>query len=226
MKLMEDGFTIVELMIATAVFAIILIITTTTIIGISNTYIKGTVEDQTQQTARAVLSDISQDIEFNNNAFISQNPIPSTTTGDVYFFCIGDDVYVYDLDKVLSNTGTGAEYSPWDLVRYQSLTCPSQGDVPTTLSGFPAGYEELLLPNERLGHLDVVADTGDSNTYTVSLEIAFGTDNTLLSDTSPFLNGERTPPVSYVYPYLCQSGSDSSFCSVATLTTTVAPRVQ
>src|SRR5665213_3376754 len=100
MKLLRNetsGFTIIELLIATSVFSIILLITASTLVGISQTYIKGSVQDQTQQTARSVLTDLSQDIQFNSVSGVNGIPI-TTVYGNEYFFCIGNDVYIYHLD--------------------------------------------------------------------------------------------------------------------------------
>ena len=229
MKNSQSGFTIIELLVATAVFATILVVTTTTIIGISQTYVKGSVEGQTQQTARAVLNDISQAIQYSS---VSANPKPtcavSSCSNDEYYFCIGNDVYVYSLDKYLSSSSSlGAGNSSWVLIRYNNGSCPSQGNLP---SPFPAGYAELLSPNERLGQLNIIGTTinGVQN-YTLSIEVGYGS-NELLQDStynsSPnYVNGATTPPSNYLFTYACQSGIDSSFCAVSSLTTTVAPRI-
>jgi prepilin-type N-terminal cleavage/methylation domain-containing protein len=229
MKASQNGFTIIELMIATAIFSLMLVLTTTTIIGISQTYIKGSVEGQTQQTARAVLSDISQAVEFNNNSDIT---VTTNYSGDVYYFCTGSDVYVYQLDKYLSPTLTGNEYSTWALVRFPYSSCT----VPLNLQGQPdplgqTGAEELLATNERLGWLYIVPTAINGETaYTINLEVGYG-DNDLLNDTTN-TNGNydvnaspAAPPVSAHYKYQCQSGPDSSFCATSTLTTTVVPRI-
>jgi prepilin-type N-terminal cleavage/methylation domain-containing protein len=229
MRASQDGFTIIELMIATAIFTIMLILTTTTIIGITQTYIKGSVEGQTQQTARTVLSDISQAIEFNDSGDIT---VTTNYSGDVYYFCTGSDVYVYQLDKYLSPTLTGSEYSTWALVRfpYSSCTVPLNSlNQPDPLG--QAGAEELLATNERLGWLYIspLAINGET-AYTINLEIGYG-DNVLLNDTFN-TNGDynvnalpTAPPVSAQYEYRCISGLDSSFCATSTLTTTVIPRI-
>ncbi len=229
MRASQDGFTIVELMIATAIFAIMLVLTTTTIIGITQTYTKGSVEGQTQQTARAVLSDISQAIEFNDSNDIT---VTTNSSGDVYYFCAGSDVYVYQLDKYLSPTLTGSEYSTWTLVRfpYSSCTVPLNSlNQPDPLG--QAGAEELLTTNERLGWLYIVPFAINGETaYTINLEIGYG-DNSLLNDTTSTNGGydvnalPTAPPVSAHYKYSCQSGPDSSFCATSTLTTTVIPRI-
>ena len=236
-KLESAGFTIIELMIATAVFAIILVITTTTIIGISDSYIKGSTQDQTQQSARQALTDISQDIQFSQ--VNGTTAVTASSSPDVYYFCVGNNVYVYTLDKELSSNTGSAQYSPYVLVRYQSTTdgCPAASSIPNITTTAPSTqFEELLSANERLGQLTVTKNSG--NGYVINITVAFG-DNDLLNDTctggttvNPItqnnnINGDTTqcPGSKPNYNYECESGSDSSFCAVSTLTTTVEPRI-
>ena len=202
MKDNQDGFTIIELLIATAIFTVILLITSTTIIGISQTYVKGSVEGNTQQTARKILSTISQDIEFNNSSSIIIHQSKN-------YFCIGNDVYLYNLNKRLVSKPTPSTEPNWVLVRYTAPTCPLLSSLPTTP---PTGFEELMSSGQRLGQLSI-DQSGQS--YTITLEVGYGT--------SSLLNTSSNAPAPY--KYTCQSGLDSSFCAVSSLTTTVTPRI-
>lgn len=237
MKTNEAGFTIIELMIATAIFTVVLIITTAAIIGITETYIKGSVQGQTQQTTRAVLNDISQDLQFNPSGSVILTGMQQTNSNDVFFFCIGNDVYAYRLDYAVSSSDPS---SNWALIRY-SGSCPSSSPTPPTASYFYdeleiSDGEELLGTNERLGELNIteptVNNTISSNTYyTVDIEVAYGNDtsnsNSLLSDQYPQFNSLPAPNDNgtYEYQYSCKGGNDSSFCAVSTLTTSVTSRI-
>lgn len=213
-KLTERGFTIIELMVATGVFTILLLITTTTIIGVSSTYIKGSVEGQTQETARTILNDISQDIQFNQPPFTISNMTSANGGNDTFFFCIGNDVYVYQLDQVQS-TSTPI------FVRY-SGSCPSP---PTTVN--VAGAASLMTRNERLGYLSITqSSVNDYYVYNISIEVGYAVSgasgNSLIND----LTNQGNPPAgNYKYDYQCQNGSDSNFCAVSTLTTSVTSRI-
>ncbi len=227
MKSNETGFTIIELLIATAIFTVILIITTTSIIGISQTYVKGSVENQTQQSARSILSSISQDIEFNNATNINISDFSSPASSDERYFCIGNDVYVFKINKYLSFSHTGSEYSNIGLIRYASNSCPTAATLPTSLSTMPQGYTELLANHERIGQLNIKQiNINNFHAYTISLEIGYGSNSLLgISSSSPYYNDSTIPSASTTIPYQCQSGLDSSFCAVSILTTTVAPRI-
>lgn len=56
------GFTIVELMIATVVFSVILILITTGIIQIGKAYYKGIIGSRTQETARKITDEVGRSI--------------------------------------------------------------------------------------------------------------------------------------------------------------------
>ncbi|MEI9914124.1 MAG: prepilin-type N-terminal cleavage/methylation domain-containing protein [Candidatus Saccharibacteria bacterium] len=213
-KLTERGFTIIELMVATAVFTILLLITTTTIIGISSTYIKGSVEGQTQQTARSILNDISQDIQFNQPPFSVSSMTSLNPGNDTFFFCIGNDVYIYQLDQVQS-TSTPI------FIRY-SGSCPSP---PVTVT--VAGAASLMSKNERLGYLNISQSTVNGYyVYTISIEVGYSVSGTSGNSLIHDLTNQGDPPAgNYKYGYQCQSGSDSNFCAVSTLTTTVTSRI-
>jgi prepilin-type N-terminal cleavage/methylation domain-containing protein len=236
----QSGFTIIELLIATAVFTVLLIIASAALIGISQTYIRGSVQDETQQSARKVLTDISQDILYNDPTGFTLPPTTYTVgppsyapvTNDEYYFCIGGDVYVYRLDRSLLSS-VAAETTPWALVRYSSTSCPTKDTTePSTASnnlttdGFPAGASELLASNERLGQL-----VFDDSTYhgffssVINITVGYGDDDLLndIASVNADINNAVSPNETYLYA--CQSGSDNSFCAVSTLTTTIAPRI-
>ena len=229
MKVNGDGFTIIELMIATAVFTVILLITTAALIGISQTYIKGSVQDNTQQSARSIVEDISQGIQFNDPSTIT---LPTQVgTSDIYYFCIGNDEYVYNLDLKLAsyNASFPNENSTWALVRYQTASSGCTTPGPTFNNQASYNSEELLSKNERLGQLSITQLSGQ-NVYTVALVIGYG-DNDLLQDYKNYSGATKTTQLSNgtnnstSYNYSCVSGSDNSYCSVSALTTTIATRI-
>jgi hypothetical protein len=190
------------------------------------------VQGQTQQTARAILSDVSQDIQFNRASFVG-TPAPITGQTDMYYFCIGSDVYVYQFDKYLDPSKAGPAYSSWGLVRYTNNSCTPYSS-PLTQPGIQP--QELLATNQRLGGLYLQQQTlsNGNSAYNVQVEVAYGA-NDLLNDTAGamngnagnagYVNGASSAPTNYQYNYRCQDGLDSSFCAYSILTTTVAPRI-
>src|SRR5438552_1721794 len=99
----QQGFTLIELMIATTIFTVVLLLVTFGILQITRTYFKGYNSARTQDVNRSVIDTISRDIQFNgqslslpDTAFVASN---GTTTG--YAICIGTDRYSVVLDHQL-----------------------------------------------------------------------------------------------------------------------------
>jgi prepilin-type N-terminal cleavage/methylation domain-containing protein len=63
----SSGFTILELMIASAVFAVVLLVVAIGAISLTNSYYKGITSSDVQSVARAIMSEVSQSIQFSAN---------------------------------------------------------------------------------------------------------------------------------------------------------------
>lgn len=219
-RLKQAGFTIIELMIATLVFSIIIIIIVTAIMQITRTYYKGVTLSNTQNVARSVMDNISQAIQFggvapqvpsgSNLIASTSNPNPK---GRV---CIGNQAYDFQLGYELPN-------HPHALT---VATVP--GCSPSTPPTF--GGTELLSPNMRLSRFDVQPLGNDL--WQVSVTVAYGDDD-LLCNTSLPGNDCQSNSNS---PLLAESGSGqeviackgqtgSQFCGVSSLSTVVQQRL-
>lgn len=99
LKTNQKGFTIIELLIATAVFSTVLLIVTYGIIQISRMYTNGFIQTQTQNDAVSLSNKITQDIEFSSSskvtaeqsAQVTKNGSPTT----YYYFCTTNSEYFY-----------------------------------------------------------------------------------------------------------------------------------
>ena len=83
----QRGFTVIELLIATAVFSVVLLVFVTSFLRLSELFYKGVNLTNTQESARNMIQSISSDIQFYNQApqvFPSEN-----------YFCIGTHRYTY-----------------------------------------------------------------------------------------------------------------------------------
>jgi prepilin-type N-terminal cleavage/methylation domain-containing protein len=148
----QDGFTIIELLIASTLFAIILVIITVGIIDITESYTKGVTENATQDVARNIINDISQAIEFTSGQItspagssglieVASNPAASLagpqTPGSVYGFCVGDREYIYQIgyeviapSQVLTSPSTTHESYGGFVVNPSSANCPNPTPAP------------------------------------------------------------------------------------------------
>lgn len=222
----SNGFTIIELLIATVALSILLVIITAAVFYISKTYIKGQVIDNTQNTARSIISDLSTDFEYTPNADIvapangqinvytsSSHTGPGTP---MYYFCAGQDVYAYQRDVEITSSST------LGLIKFLDTNCPAASATIT----LPGQYQELLSHNERLGQLSITQGTSASAgipAYTVAVTVDYGS-NQVLNRTTP---SSASNPANEGVNYQCSSGISfaTGFCAISTLTTTVIPRI-
>ncbi len=96
----QKGFTIIELLLATAVFSLVLVGATSALIQIGRMYYKGLTTSNTQETARRIMEDVSRNIQFSGAT-------PTDTPGGglavnyngtdiaLISFCIGSLRYSY-----------------------------------------------------------------------------------------------------------------------------------
>ena len=209
----NKGFTIIELMIATAIFAVIMLITTTAILGISKTYIQGLVDSQNQNTTRRIVSEISQDIQYNSPGTINiQNIHNINYKNPNGWFCIGQDVYIVNLDHEITNSS-----GDYGLIRYSSSSCPKS--QPEITSGLPlsgtynkGSVEELLTTDQQLSQFAIDENNGY---YTITATVAYGNDFM----PNPVLTSDGLK-------YQCNTSSYSlNFCSISSLTNSIEPSI-
>lgn len=123
MKKQSKGFTIVELMFSTAIFAGVLLLCLSALVQIGRMYYKGVTTTQTQQAARGIIDGIAQSIQFSSATVktptaldgISAAPSgPSVTvggdvvTGAVGYFCVGATRYTFAMDRMQDNSNNTA----------------------------------------------------------------------------------------------------------------------
>lgn len=203
-----------ELLIATAVFSVVLLLVTAGIMQITRVYYKGVTEANTQNTARNIIDTISQAIQFTGG---NVTPTPaSVTPGADAVFCVGDEQFTYRLGWQVEDRDDGASSQTWHALVQGSATggCGSPGTKPPLNQKDIGDRRDLVGEHMRLSAL-VVEPVDTSNTmYRVRVKVVYG-DNDLLSDPA---TGPDTGCLGQ------QSGS--AFCSVAELSTIVVKRVQ
>ena len=205
----QKGFTIIELMIATTVFSIVLLVAGSGIIAIGKMYYKTITSSRVQDAARSTMEDVTRSLQFSSGNVSSYM---ADTTYKVR--CFGDDRYTYVLNQPASSTTVGLRLDK----------TPNGGCSLDT----PPDGKELLGNNMRLLQFDV--STGHDSIFTVKIKVAQG-DNDLL--TTYDQNGNPvgwSPPVSssdeaVIAGTLCRGGVGSAFCSVSGLETVVNKRI-
>lgn len=153
LTLSSDGFTIVELMVATTVFSIILLLCTYGVLQVSRSYYKGVTLVRTQNTTRAIMDEVSNTFRFGGASDFQEDP------GTKY--CLGKKRFTYQLNKMRNDTS--------------GVIFQSSGSGCETADG-----EERIEPRMRLQEFSIskVAE----KTYEIKVEVASGDDEMLDDD--------------------------------------------
>lgn len=198
---------------ATVVFSVVLLIVTSGIIKISQSYYKGIIQNRTQETTRNISEDISRTIQLSSGQKVD-GPDPTRQ------FCVGTVRYTFVLNEVvpadpLSVTGLRAETVPPN-------TCASLPNPNST-------SRQLLSQNMRLLRFNVDKADPSAQTWRIDIRIAYG-DNDLLSHYDNDGAPNSADPVIFAADTdgaNCKSGiTGGSFCATAQLNTLVKKRLK
>jgi prepilin-type N-terminal cleavage/methylation domain-containing protein len=208
----SGGFTILELMIATIVFSIVLLLVTTGIIQIGKTYYKGVTQSRTQETARSIIDEISRGIQFSGEIVKPITPFDAVSTpypqpGGKYGFCVNGVSYAYILDKQLAKSiSDPTDQVDKTLISYSGACVTFSVQDVTTTSG-----KELLGLGMRLTDLNIVENA--NGTYTITVGVATG-ERELFDPATPAISSS------------CTNETGKQFCALSKLTVTVQKRVK
>lgn len=211
----KKGFTLVELMIATAVFSTILLLATTGVINIGKLYYKGITTARTQEAARSIADEVSRSVQLTDGeikGFSDEDSVYSAV-------CIGKNRYTYRVDdtKVSDVEASG------DTVRGLWLDEITEGDdcQPSSLDNFSDGGRELLGNNMRLIEFEVSEQPEDRTKIDINVGVAYGENDLLTTydDRGDYIAGADRGDAQ------CKStNSGGSFCAVSKLETFVKRR--
>lgn len=202
----DAGFTIIELMISTVVFSMVLILLTTAVINFTKSYYKGITEANTQRIARSVTESITQTIQFNSGVYTS-----IVDDSGWKGFCFGNEAYVYKLGWQLTDgpVDTTIHQTSHALLKLNVTGGCAGGTSALVLASSSYTSVELLAPSMRLADLELtpLAD----GAYQLVINIAHGDDDLLFNPTT------ITPS--------CKNQSGSQFCAVSGISTVVQKRI-
>jgi prepilin-type N-terminal cleavage/methylation domain-containing protein len=214
----STGFTILELLIASSVFAVIMLVVAVGVIRFTNEYYGGVTSSKTQEVARAIMAAVSQSIQFGKKV----NNL--SASGSVQGVCIDNTLYAFSVGQQIIDSPSSPQVSKHQgyhgLVTFEGNDC--SGGIPSNIatslgspgaSALPAGARELLGQHMRISALTV---SGSGSLYTIHVRVIYGDDD-LLSPTPP--------PVPAWATEKCGSQAGSQFCAVSDLTTTVERRL-
>ncbi len=148
----SNGFTILELMIATTIFSTILLLCTYGLIQVGNTYYKGATTARTQAVARSIMDDISYEIQYGTAK--PQLPSPQLV-------CIGPTRFSATLNAQVTGATHGLLFD-----RNGSAGCAA-----------PGSGKELLGENMRLTKFSVTlvpATLASPEHYDIIINVVYG----------------------------------------------------
>lgn len=210
----QNGFTIIELMIATSVFAIILLGATTATIQIGRLYYKGVIMSRVQQTARRVMDTVSQPIQFGGSSVRLSSPKTQVIGGiETGAICIGNKRFTYGINAQVTPgvTGYTANHKAAHALYEDQL--PGNTSPCTILDltqPLPAGKDHIS-ENMRLARFDITPPT-TNNIWAIDMLLIYGDDDLLVP------NGNS--------PTGCKGQPEGSqWCATAALSTKVYKRI-
>lgn len=223
-KMNQKGFTLIELMIASGLFAVILLVVSIGLLQIGRVYFKGITSSYTQEVTRNIIEDVSEAIQLSGEDVT--NPIASN--GAVQGFCVGPRRYSYQRG-LLKDSGAGTVRHALVVDVLDECNGTGPGVISPTqaqnINGvLTANSRELLGENMRIANFAVTNLGGGF--FQVTVRIIYG-ENDLLC--SPALNDCNSNGVTDLNRTDLQCKSTEvggQFCSASELTTTIQRRIQ
>lgn len=217
----KSGFTIIELMIATTIFSLVLMICLGGILQITKMYYRSVTQNNTRETARAITDEIGEAIRFSSQAIRLGPAVAgpeiddlSGTIEDTSYFCIGDKRYTYAIDRQVKSepvlNSKQKRHALWvDTIGGCSGPLNLDDESPS------ADGRDLVPENMRLYELSITNSGASSDVYEISVGVAYGEDD-LLSPRPAGTPTELTCEGAFV---------GSEFCAVTNLRVTVQKRL-
>lgn len=224
------GFTIVELMIATVIFSLVMVICLTGMVQVSRAYYKGITHSRTQEAARNLMDEITQTIQLSGSSISRQASI-FTDSGQeginnledgIGVFCAGNKMYTYVIDRQVRPVNNENLKQIRNAIISEDQTCAEELEPAVLTDTVTGGRRSLLSENMRLTKLviqPVEVDEGitvksGSQLWEVQLSLAYG-DQDLISYTDDQGNNR----------VICRPGTGNEFCSIVELSTIVGRRI-
>lgn len=211
----QPGFTIIELMIAATVFAVILLVAQTSFVQIGHLFYRGVSITTTQDTAHNIYQDVSGN--FQNAPSVNGGRFSSA--GGYDYYCIGNIRYTYHIDRQVDTDGASDHSASGNFGilkdELQGTGGACEKPCAESASSCPGGVKfnnpvELLGDKMRVEQFDITQQTSTSNLYMISIVIAYGEQDTLTYATPSDLSTVQ-----------CKVDVNNSFCAVGKVQTAI-----
>ncbi|MCA9348590.1 prepilin-type N-terminal cleavage/methylation domain-containing protein [Candidatus Saccharibacteria bacterium] len=209
--LSQKGFTILELMIASSIFSVMLIVCLGAIVYLGKLYYKGVTISNTAEVTRASIDEITEAIQYSGDAFEAApaDPTPSGWTGA---YCIGVKKYSYRIGYQLVIGTPGTNQANQVLTVSNDQSC---------IGYEPSGDQQRELLKENMRLTDFAITPGPSGLTNVEIGVAYGGDPTDQSVEDNTFNTEADGTI-----ISCKdSSTGSAFCATNFLKTSALRKV-
>jgi prepilin-type N-terminal cleavage/methylation domain-containing protein len=213
----QKGFTIIELLIATLIFSMVLILVTIGVLSFTKVYFKGLNLSKTQNASRTILESVAQSIQFSGGAVTTSIGVVRSNGSEG--FCVADKrfSFIRGWQVVDAQPDARLHQSRHGLVVDEPGNCSGlqAQDVKASLT---PNSQELLTTGMRVSKLTVESIPA-TNMYRVSIRVVYGEDDLLFSPSNNPL-GAAAPDAA------CRVGfSGGQYCASSELSTIVNKRI-
>lgn len=171
------GFTIIELLIATTIFSMALVVIVASFLQVGRMFYKGVSVNSTNEAARTLVDDITNDTKLSStyNLGNSADPDPNIKK----YFCIGSHRYTYWLNKQVKAGDINANSSTMNAGVIQDV------DSGCHAPGTPApSNRQILGPDMQLNDLRVVKNASGSGIAIHAHVIFYGVDKRVFNSST------------------------------------------
>jgi len=175
------GFTIIELLIATTIFSLILLLAVAGILQVTKLYRQGVTQARVQEAARNVVEEISEAIRFSTDSVVHQSATivtgPEVTPDNhANYFCLGRQRYTYAMDRQLKTSpASGTKEKRRVLWVDQPAVCDGASGPADLDNGADIDGRELLSENMRLTRFEIT--TIGVDVQKINISVAYGADD-------------------------------------------------
>lgn len=214
----QKGFTVIELLIATTVFSLVMLLAVASVLQITRMYYRGVTQARVQEAARTIIDEIGESYrlsqeDISNINLVGGGPDIVPADPDTGFFCLGSKRYTFAIDRQLKESPAAStrqkRHVMW--VDKPAGGCLAAADL--SLAQPSVDGREVLSENMRLTRFDITNTGwgGGPDTYRFTIGVAYGDDDLLVTD-----GPTKT----------CKSAlTGGEFCATSQLSVTVTKRL-
>lgn len=175
-----NGFTIVELLIATTVLTVVLVGASFVLVQVGRLYYKGTITAKTQSAGRNIVDSISRPIQLRGGA--PSTPAEHPTVPSTYVVCVGNQRFTYQTQFQVGSGPNRRPHAVWrDTIQSQGECLTTAPNITNTTIASPG--ESMLSDGMRLFDLSITeSPSGVDGIYVVSVRVGYGELDTFSTD--------------------------------------------